>query len=168
MNIQANINQTLSIAGMLMSQTPWAATTKEKELDKMKTKQAHQRYDKALAAEDEALKLIEQKKATEHDYQVYELAATTAVSEAEALFRQDPNPQTAKELKLSYEGLKEYQGAKDDEMAQKAEKRQQAEQNRLARSSILEGIYSPLTDIPARKAGHEKRLKEGSYTDGTK
>jgi hypothetical protein len=167
MNIQANINQTLSVAGMLMSQTPMAAATKEKALEKMKTKQTHQRYEKATAVATEAAELLGEK-ATEADYKIYEMAEGAATEAAEELFKQDPTPETARQLKASYEGREAYYESKDEEMAKKAQKTQQAEQNRLARSAILEGVYSPLTDMPARKAGHEKRLKEGSYTDGTK
>ena len=79
MNIQSNINQTLSIAGMLMSQTPMAAAAKEKELDKMKTKQAHQRYNKAVETAEQAIP--EGKTPTEADYKIYEMAEGAATEE---------------------------------------------------------------------------------------
>lgn len=123
MNIQSNINQTLSIAGMLMSQTPIASTAKEKELEKMRTKQAYQRYGKALDTAEKALP--ESRTPTEAEYKVYEFAEGVATEAAEELFKQDPTPETAKQLKLSYEGMEEYQKAKDEEMKAQKEKEQQ-------------------------------------------
>lgn len=161
MNIQQNINQTLSIAGMLMSQTPMAATAKEKELEKMRTKQAHQRYNKATAVAEQAIP--ESREPTEAEYRVYEMAEGAATEAAEELFKQDPTPETAEQLKLSYEGMEAYQESKEAEMEQKAQKAQKREQNRLARSAILEGVYHPLTDIPARQVGQIKREKEAKY-----
>lgn len=146
MNIQSNINQTLSIAGLLLAQIPKAATQKEKALESMRTKEAYKRYNKALVAEEEAAEQIP-KGDDEAAFKVYETAAETAVEQAETLFAQDPNPETAKQLRLSYEGLGEYKQSAEEAAREKARKAVIAEQNRLARARVLEGVYSPLTDI---------------------
>ena len=144
-----------------MSQTPMAAAAKEKELEKMRTKQAYQRYEKATATAEQAIP-DESRKPTEAEYKIYEMAEGAATEAAEELFKQDPNPETAKQLKFSYEGMEEYQKAKDEEMELKAQKAQEREQNRLARSAILEGVY---TGGGPRTAKDTKRITKarGEY-----
>lgn len=245
MNIQSNINQTLSVAGILLSQTPWAEEQRAKYMERQKVKQAYKdretfnrlaeegkeiegaveekakkaekfgtvtKTQKKIWAEGEAVAQgFIAKKGTEAAQKVFELdptpenyeifareAAGTAdiehqreayissldkeenerkAAEAEAEKERKAEEKKAQkaaerrereEEKMAYRA-EERKRKEDEKIArqekaeEKALKKQEREQQRLLRSKILEGVYHPLTDIPARKAGHEERLKEGKY-----
>ena len=245
MNIQSNINQTLSVAGILLSQTPWAEEQRAKYMEKQKVKQAYKDLDKLHklaesgkeiegAVEERAEKAEKFGTITKTQKKIWaegEAVAQGAIAQgsleaAKKVFELDPTPENyeifareatgpaevehqretyissldkeenerkaaeaeaekerkaeekkvqkaaerreREEEKMAYRA-EERKRKEDEKIArqekaeEKARKAQEREQQRLTRSKILEGVYHPLTDIPARKAGHEERLKEGKY-----
>lgn len=159
MNIQSNINQVLSIAGFLAGQTPMAANQRAKYMDKQKVKEAYKDLDKYedLAAEGRDIELTVEEKAPgaslERKKQLAEAEATAqgfiaakGKSAAQKVFEADPTEKNYERFAREATGPAEVKRQKETYISgleeEAARKAQEDEQRRLARSKILEGIYT--------------------------
>lgn len=179
MNIQSNINQTLSIMGLLAGQTPMAENQRAKYMEKQKVKDAYKDLDKYHQLADEGREIgftVEAKApgaSLERKKQLAEAEATAqgfiaekGKSAAQAVFEADPTEENYERFVRESTGPDEVKKEADKYIAgleeQKAQIAQEKEQRRLARSAILEGIY---TGGGPRTAKDTKRITKarGEY-----
>lgn len=167
MNIQANINQVLSIAGLLAGQTPMAANQRAKYMEKQKVKEAYKDFDKyedlaeegrdiELEVEDRASKVkentgreptLDQKiQWAKGEATAQGFIAAKGKSAAQKVFEADPTEKNYEKFALNATGPAEVERQKETYISgleeEKARINQEKEQSRLARSAILEGIYT--------------------------
>lgn len=139
MNIQSGINQTLSIASLLMSQTPLAEKARQKQREQEEIKRLGKKVDVASEATDVAFESGIDPKPSEETYQAYETALGKETEARKQLFEANPTPETYKQYLASEENLQEQKEAAETDRIKKAkeEEKRIALSNRVA--SILEG-----------------------------
>lgn len=168
MNIQSNINQVLSIAGLLAGQTPMAENQRAKYMEKQKVKEAYKDLDKSTKMSEEGSNIIEfavARKANERKEktgkeptldQKIQWAKGEAMGQgfiaekyqqaAEKVFEADPSEENYERFVRESTGPDEVKKEADKYISgleeEKAQIAQEQEQRRLARSAILEGIYT--------------------------
>ena len=137
MNIQSNINQTLSLAGLLASQTPMAETARMKASEKRKATEAERQYQKLhnAAAESNA-----SYPTTEADIQVERELFNEIVGASKERYLTNPTPETEEDYSTWLNASKEFEGSilsKQRAAKAKAEEAGRAEQERLAEDRAL-------------------------------
>lgn len=153
MSIQSTINQGLSLAGLLISQSPAAEARKAVAAEKGKTDYYNEQLRKSEAVSDTALnvatKLWEKSEtgtAADVAEDLFVSSLESEVSTAKDLFKADPTKETGEMVINKETALREHKETMATAKAEEAEKKAQdalkAEQARLARSRILEGVYT--------------------------
>lgn len=153
MSIQSTINQGLSLAGLLLSQSPMAAYRSTQAAEKAKTAYQNEQLRKSETVSDTALDVAtglweksETGTAADVAEDLFVSSLETEVSTAKDLFKADPTKETGEMVINKETALREQKEAmasrKADEAEKKAKDALDAEQKRLARSRILEGVYT--------------------------
>lgn len=153
MSIQSTINQGLSLAGLLISQSPAAEARKAVAAEKGKADYLNKQVRKAEETSDTALETalnVWEKDATGTAADVvedlYMSSLESEISAAKDLFKAAPTQETGEMVTNKETALRDYKEEiaerKADEAAAKAQNALKAEQKRLARSRILEGVYT--------------------------
>lgn len=160
MNIQSGINQTLSIASLLMSQTPWAEEARENAKQKINIKRAKEDWEvKKQAAED-----VLSKKG--QDYTVREPAFSAAKEAGEAYYNLAPSAELHGEI-AEFTKRREQQLDKAARMRERAAKQREArkaemaqqEEERIALSNRISTILEGTGIDPAGAAKDIERLR---------
>lgn len=171
MNIQSGINQTLSIASLLMGQTPWAEKAREGAKQEIAIKRAKEDWETKKQAAEEVLSKKGQ------DYTVREPAFSAAKEAGEAYYNLVPSAELhgeiaeftkkreqqldrAARLRERAAKRREARAAEKVEQreAQKAEMAQQEEQ-RIALSNRISAILEGTGIDPAGAAKDIERLR---------
>ena len=167
MSIQSNINQGLSLASLLISQSPMAEKAREKARQEQAISSTETRLAKAEEQENVALDtyLVKTEDPTVSDaalvegeeYKAYEEAGERVLSIQEELMEMDPSPKRHKDILAR---RKENIGARErtKEAREKAQEKLREEQDRLAFSRrVMEGIYSTDPTFDPRYTGGKKK-----------
>jgi hypothetical protein len=153
MSIQSTINQGLSLAGLLISQSPAAEARKAAAAEKGKADYLNKQLRKSAEVSNTALDVatdLWDKSATGTAADVAEdLFVSSLESELDTtkeLFKADPTKETGQMVINKETALREHKEEMSTRKAEEAERKAQdalkAEQKRLARSRILEGVYT--------------------------
>ena len=137
MNIQANINQTLSLAGLLASQTPMAETARMKASEKRKATEAERQYQKLHNAAAESNAPFP---TTEADIQVERELFNEVVSASKERYLTNPTSETEEDYRTWLNASKEFEDSilsKQHAAKAKAEEAGRAEQERFAEDRAL-------------------------------
>lgn len=161
-NIQQNINATLSLAGLFLSQSPYLKHKKEIDITRKQFEQASSAEAEALEKYTEAIDRIERSASPKEtkgkeiledpSYSVYTEASKRADTIAEQLMYLDPSSKNVQRVINRRMGNREEAEFVEEDLAtaeeyakKKAAEKAKLEADRLAasaaRTKILEGIY---------------------------
>ena len=170
MNIQSNINQITSLAGMLMSQTPMAAAAKEKAIEQQRIKGLQKNVGKAEAATEEVLKEYDGAQGSYEQEAADELFASSLekeVSAKEELFYADPTVEGARSIVRGKAALAGYKEGLEDiakeeaAMALKKEQKRRADSNQMVKSLDISNIDE--RGLPRLERAYKRAQRDTKY-----
>lgn len=164
LNIQSNINQGLSLLSLVASQTPMAATQREKSAHKAAVKLKEQEVVEAGEAAEEMIAAYDEitPGSTEEDVfaEAYGESLGKETAAKKQLFEKEPTTARAKEYITARTTEKDYREAEEEYAAKKAEKALKREQERIAKSNRIAAI---LEGTPAQTTKLITEAKEAKY-----
>lgn len=170
MNIQSNINQMVSLAGLLVSQTPMAAAAKEKAVEQQKLKGLQKNIGKAEAATEEVLKEYDDAKGSYEQAAAEELFTSSFEKEAtaqEELFYANPTAEGARSVVRYKAALAGHKDRLEDIAKEEASMALQKEQERIANSNqIVKSLDISNIDeraLPRLERAYKKAQRDTKY-----